>query len=757
MLLCLANDPGELLTREFLIQKAWGLGYGSDDALGHAVSEIRHALDDHPENPLFIQTLPRRGYRLAIEPALASKHSSTIVLGASHGPHVSDVSFLENLKQRGVLETALAYLVVGWLLIQVVDVVFAQLHIPAWASTFITALVIAGFPIAVLLSWFLELHHGKAIVHELSPVDARRRRFSRTYLSVISALGAAAILVFTYDQFLGLPEAEPVAGTRDGSAGTELLPVVDNSIAVLRLATFDDDPTTRAFAAGLSEDILDGLARIPGLYVSARGDSWSLPADTSSDVVRRRLRVANYIEGSVRFRDDKLKVVVQLIDSESGYHLFSRSFEIELGKVGDMQRQVTQLVVANLKLAIDESAIEFAAYPSVTTSDDAYVLYMLGREASNRPRTVSSLEEAIMYFNQALAVDPEYPAAHAGLCSAYTSLYVAREDTADIDRAEAACSRALFVAPRLPVVLNTVGRLYWQLGRPGEAEAMYRSALDLNEQDAVALQGLAVIFRREQRFDETELLMQRAIKLQPGNWMAINNLGNLYFGMGQFADAAAEYKKVVYLSPDNFVILGNLASTSLMSGDFSGARDAFMRSLEFEEHSTLVANLGIAHYYLGETNAAIAALQRSIEISPKSAANWIGLGDALRSADRIVEAGEAYGKALELSREQLVVNQNDTESLMLLAWASAITGKADEAASAAALAVALDPADPYSHYYQAIVADHLGDPDMAIEALTRAIEEGYPVAMLAAEPILRELQGDARFETLLAEDRAQGD
>ena len=180
VLLCLARSPGELVTRKALLRAAWGESLASQEALGHAISEIRHALGDNPDNPQFIQTLPRRGYRLAVAPVAVSAYTGSIILGAEGRPLVSDSGLFENLKQRGVLETGLAYLVIGWLLIQVADIVFAQLHLPASAATFVTVFVIAGFPIAIVLSWFLEFRDGRAVLDPLSPAASRRRRFSRT-------------------------------------------------------------------------------------------------------------------------------------------------------------------------------------------------------------------------------------------------------------------------------------------------------------------------------------------------------------------------------------------------------------------------------------------------------------------------------------------------------------------------------------------------------------------------------------------------
>ena len=106
VLLCLASRPGELVTRQSLLEEAWGADLGSTEALSRAIGEIRHALGDHSDDPEFIQTLPKRGYRLLITPVLSGADRSTIVIGAQNG--ATDLGLFENLKQRGVLETGLA-------------------------------------------------------------------------------------------------------------------------------------------------------------------------------------------------------------------------------------------------------------------------------------------------------------------------------------------------------------------------------------------------------------------------------------------------------------------------------------------------------------------------------------------------------------------------------------------------------------------------------------------------------------------------
>ena len=742
VLLCLAHQPGELVTREELLETVWGAGQGSQEALGHAVSEIRHALDDHADNPEFIQTLPKRGFRLLLEPVPDGATGELPIAPASSN------GFWHRMIRRGVVQASAAYLVAGWLLIQVADTTFFNIGLPYWSEQFVTFVVICGFPIVVLLAWYLEYGNGLFTRDRGTQRSGLFLGLEHNYVTIFIAYGVSAIGVGTYHALIGFesPQSRQVVAEHIEDAA---VPVLANSLAALKLISIGGDDKSQAFADGLSEDILDGLVRIPGLKVSARGDSWSMPPNASSEQVRRRLRVAHYLEGSIRIFDDKLRVVVQLIDSDSGFHVFSRSFEIELGGVSEMQKEITKLVVANLKPAVDPDTLNLDSIFLKAPSDDAYYLYQLGREALNRPSTIENVIEALGYFDEALAIDDQYPAALAGRCRANVYLYRLNPDGEAIASADAACAHAISVAPRLPVVLNSTADLYRRIGRQEEAENLFQQALNINAQDANALRGLAQIRRREQRYDEAESLMQEAIDLQPGNWGAINGLGNMYFGLGRYADAVAEYRKVVYLYPQNYVTLGNLASASMMLGDFDEAKNALQETMAIEENATFQSNLGIAHYYLGDFGASVAAHRRAVELAPDSAGNWIGLADALHFSGNETAAHEAYAKTNELARERLGVSPEDSESLMYLAWSAAMTGDIDAAGIHATRVIDLDPADPYSHYFDALVKLKAGDPEAAIDALELSVENGYPLAMLAAEPILEEIKDDRRFARLL--------
>jgi len=751
VLVCLAGHPGAVVSREMLLEAVWGDGHGSNEALNHAVSEIRHALDDHAERPTFIQTLPRRGYRLVVTPSAVAEHTTSTVLAADSHLAGADLGFFDNLKRRGVIETAFAYMIFGWLLIQVADIVFAQLHLPPWAGTFVTVFVIAGFPLAIVLSWYLEFRDGRAIAHELAPQDAQRQRFTRTYISVIAALVMASGMVFIYDQFFGgLPTETAVTPVAAGEIAVEL-PIAENSIAVLPFVNVDDSAETQTFANGFVDDIINRLAQVPGLLVSSRGDAFTLAPNSPSSEVRARLRVARYLEGSVEIAGDKIRIIVQLIDSSDGFHILSRTFDRPIEDFFDIRDEVTALTVASLRVTLPEATQALASMPAARPDLDAYVLYRHGIDISRLPQSPDRIASALGWFDAALEVDPGFAAAYAGKCNVYASGYRLSDDPEHIDAAESACARALELNPNLDVVHTALGGLYQTTGDNERAKIAYLRALEINEKSVDALVGLGEIYRLQQRPGEAERVLRQAIGLQPGNWSAYNALGVFYYRQGRFLDAAEQFAAVVALDHNNVRGHANLGTALMLAGNFAAAAPAFERAIELQPQANTWSNLGLMYYYLGRSDDAVAAMQSALELGPNDHLAWSNLGDILWQAGRFDEANDAFARALELASAALEVNPNDPNVIMDLAWAKAMLGEQSAAVYDIDRAIAMSPDDPYGYYIKGLIEHKGGDEDAALEALEMAADKGYGVVMLAAEPHLAALRDNPRFREITAE------
>jgi tetratricopeptide (TPR) repeat protein len=745
VLLRLARSPGEVVARDVLLDEVWGAGQGSPEALGRAISALRYALDDHATNPRFIQTLPKKGYRLLLEPGPLQSAAPP----AADGDERTHPPFLTELTRRGVVQTALTYIVVGWLVLQVSDVTFDQLMLPRWLGTFITVLVIAGFPIALLLAWFIEIVGGRAVLDRRTGPGGRARIFSRPYAAVLGALVLASIGVYAYDHYVGLPDSGSTM--RTAAAATEPDGSIEpNSIAVLPFVNIDGSEETRIFSEGLAEDVINRLARVPSLRVSARGDSFSLPPTASSEDVRKRLRVSYYLEGSVRLVEHQMRVIIQLIDSARGFHVLSRTFDRNRQEFFELQDEITSLTVANLRLVLPpETQVILNAsddYPDL----DAYVLYRRGMDAYHRPRTTKSIEEALDWFNQALALDPDYAAAHAGICTTYASGFAVTSDTVFIDRAEESCAAALRRDPNLDVVHWALGDLYLNRGEDRDAELAFKRALEINPNNVPAISGLGDVYYRQQRISQAEETYRKAIGLQPGNWATYNALGWFLHQNGRYDEAAEQFRQLVSIDSRNMQGYSNLGTSLMMSGNFAAAAAAFMRSIEIEPTRNAYSSLGILYYYMGEVDEATAALQHAVDLAPQDHLAWANLGDALSFTGDTGKVEEVFSTAEELAESRLAVNPTDGETLADLAWIKAMLGKIADAKGVIERARESTPGDPNVHFISALISVRSGEFSSAYGDLKAAIEKGYPLEMLAAEPHLKAIRGEPQFLELIA-------
>jgi tetratricopeptide (TPR) repeat protein/TolB-like protein len=723
---------------------------------GRAVSEIRRALDDHAGEPRFIQTLPRRGYRLIVSPVPVGQSDRDVQPRVAMTSGFDELGLFDTLKDRGVVQAAIAYIVSAWLIFQVADTVLGLLNLPARAGTFVAALVIAGFPIVLMLAWFLEFRDGRVVLDRGSRRDKRRRRFSRTYLSVIGALTIAAVGVYIYERNVGLPHFEDAAPPMAADAAEATLPPVqDNSIAVLPFLNLDGSEETQIFANGLVDDVITRLSRVPGLLVSSRGDAYSLEPNSASEQVRTRLRVARYLEGSVQMNADRMRIIVQLIDSATGFHVLSRSFDRPREDFFEIRDEITALTVANVRVALPSETQALTEGFSEDPSLDVYVLYRRGLEAYLQPRTTDTLQEALGWFEVALSEDADYAAAHAGKCRAYVGLYPTTDDSRYIDLAETSCARALMLNPNLDVVHTALGRLYLATGKYDQSEAAFRAALDIDPNSSSSLIGLARVYTLQRRPAEAEEHFRQAIGLHPGDWSAYNNLGYFLYTSGRYEEAAREYEYVVALDRENTLGWGNLGASYMLAGDFESALTTYQRALEIQPRQFVYSNLGLMYYYLGRFTEAIEAQRAAVELAQNDYLAWSNLGDALWMSGQAEEARAAFQNSRELAAAALEVNPNDPGVLMDLAWITAMLDRPKAARELADRALAAAPDDPYAHYFSGLVRLRAGDQDAALTDFEAAIDGGYPSKLLARDPQLEQIWGDRSFQRILHTSETQ--
>ncbi len=403
------------------------------------------------------------------------------------------------------------------------------------------------------------------------------------------------------------------------------------SIAVLPFVNMSRDEDNEYFADGLSEELLNVLAKVRGLRVASRTSAFSFKGkDVDIPTVARKLNVATVLEGSVRKSGNRVRITAQLIEVASDSHLWSETYDRQLDDIFAVQDDIAQSVVKELRATLMGETAGAAAAPSVAAdvvravagrSDDpqAFQLYLQGKFYGERT-TQADTDKAIELFRGALAIDPDFALAWAGLSRIHQ--VQAGFGFAPIDegfeRAREAAQRALRLAPDLAEGHIELGLVYeshdwnWK-----EAETSLRRALELSPGDAHALRSAAGLARVLGRFDEGLELMHKAVALDPLSARTHRQMAMLAFMSERFDEAAVAFALALDLSPNTGLCHAFLAIARLMQGR---ADDALvLANAEIHDVFRDVA-LAMIHHAQGRRGESDAALQRLIDGSGWTAA-----------------------------------------------------------------------------------------------------------------------------------------
>ena len=408
------------------------------------------------------------------------------------------------LQERGVLRVAASYAVIAWLALQIADVTFDPLGLPKWIMTALIVAAVIGFPVAIALAWFYEVDdHGvqrdTAPAGDLRPTVHGKRRYADLVVIGVLLLAVAVLLVRQSD--IGKP------------------PVPANpAIAVLPFENLSGDPQQEYFSDGLAEEVLDRLGRVPGLKVIASSSSFSYKGKhQDAKTIASQLGVTTVLEGSVRRDGRKLKVNAKLIDGQTGFQLWSGSFDREVTDVFDVQ---AELAAAVIDAIVPAARGDTVAAPPPTKDLDAHDHYLLGI-AAQRARSVSRLADSVVHLEQAVALDPSYAQAHAALATSrllragYSGNLESDQRERALGSAEQAAYKALALDPALSDAHGALGNVLRIAERPG-AEEEFQRALELNPNNAiVAHQYAGLLSALPDRKAEGAAMLKRALELDP--------------------------------------------------------------------------------------------------------------------------------------------------------------------------------------------------------------------------------------------------
>jgi TolB-like protein len=457
-------------------------------------------------------------------------------------------SFFAEMKRRNVYKVAIAYAVVGWLLVQVATQVFPFLEIPNWIVRLVIVLIAIGFPIALVIAWAFE-STPEGIKRTAVADAAREYSHGKAWICVVIVGALLSIGLF----FLGRYTAGNATPRHDASsARTEAATATpQKSIAVLPLLNESGDPGDEYFSDGLSEELIAALGQIRDLKVIGRSSSFRFKdRKEESKTIGEKLGVSTLLEGTVRKQGNKVRIVAELINAADGTELWSRIFDRELKDIFAVQTEIAQAVAASLELTLLGNKDTTAASAS-TENADAHNAYLQGHFYFAR-RNVEDYRKAISFFDEAIRIDPDYALAYAERAEAWT--FIGDLNPEHKKEAWAAAKRdaekAVAVGPNLAEAHAALGWVrFFSEWKFAEGLAELKRARELAPANATANDLLARVLIYVYQLAEAEKLARQAIEVDPLAYLARGNLARILLAEGKLDEADAEARKSAELQP----------------------------------------------------------------------------------------------------------------------------------------------------------------------------------------------------------------
>jgi len=467
------------------------------------------------------------------------------------------MNLIAELRRRKVIQVGAAYLVVAWLLIQIVATVAPQLQLPEWVPRLVTLLLMVGFPVAVVMAWVFE------VMPEGVRVDARKTGSKRMYVSA-AVLAAAALAWYVrgdraaQEVVVAAPSAPTAAPAPPATSASTtaapadpVAPPPTKSIAVLAFADMSPDKDSEYLSDGIAEEILNALAGVGDLQVAARTSSFYYKdRNESLRDIGKTLGVAHVLEGSVRRQGEKVRITAQLIRVADGFHRWSDTYDGDLADVFALQERIARAITDELKVVLSGGQQEQLVDVG-TDNAAAYGHYLRGRYFWNR-RTAANISLAIEQFRAAADADPEFAKAYSGIADCYAILpyYASIRSDQTIAQARIFAARALALDEGLAEAhtssaFERVTQWDWS-----GAEQAFRRAIELNPRYATAHFWYARMLAGLGRYDDALERLREAHRLEPLSRVIRDNLTHFHILRNEPAIALVEARRLVELAPD---------------------------------------------------------------------------------------------------------------------------------------------------------------------------------------------------------------
>jgi TolB-like protein/Flp pilus assembly protein TadD len=688
-------------------------------------------------------------------------------------------NFFAELKRRNVYKVAVAYAIVGWLLVQVATQVFPFFEIPNWAVRLIVLAIVIGFPIALVIAWAFELTPEG--IKRTEDADRATEKRGKSYAWIYVAAVGAVLSIGLF--FLGRYSTGNNAASR--SASEELRrdkqseaatgAISQKSIAVLPFENLSDDKGAAYFADGIQDEILTKLASIADLKVISRTSTAkykSKPEDLKT--VSQQLGVATVLEGSVQKATDKVRVNVQLIDARADSHLWAKSYDRDIKDVFAVESEVAQEIADSLQARL--SPAEASTLMKAPTSDTAaYDLFLKGEfelRVANTSLKAEAFDQAAAWYQQAIARDPNFALAYAKLveCRLGRHWFIQTLTDAELAEVKGIAEHALKLAPDLAEGHVSLGIFYYYGYRDyGKALDEFNRAIQLQPNNAPAIEYSGYVHRRQGQWQRCLEELSKALQIDPRSADVAGNLGQTYGLLRMWKDAERVSRHAVSLDPYDVIGMRALLLAILNGkGDMNEAQSV-VATFPPDNKIIIMSIAGDVGSVTGERSYSF-VMVRNFESALKV---WDNVGNApsddrrqaaARSAIRVIAGDFASAKAdaekaVRLLEDRLRQQPNELVSIRQLSWSYLALKRNSDALKSARQLVELLPPEKDALLGAANLAGlaeiqaHTGATADAVAILRRLLSvpagESVSIARLKIDPVWDPIRHDPGFQQLL--------
>jgi len=679
--------------------------------------------------------------------------------------------FIARLKQRKLVQWALAYIAFTFALIQVLDVVADSYDWPHSAMHVVFGLIALGFVIALVLAWY----HGERGAQRVSGAEL-------LLIALVLAIGGG--LLWRFERApnalaVAAQTRSPDAAQRNPGATLLMTPIAAipaKSIAVLPFENLSGDKDNAYFADGMQDLILTKLADIGDLKVISRTSTAKYQSHPDNlKIIAQQLGVATILEGSVQKAGNQVLINVQLIDARSDNHLWANAYPRTLDNIFGVEGEVAQKVADALKAKL--SPVEIASVDKIPTKNAAAYDSFLKAEYQLNQARESWLEpdflSAEAHYRRAVALDPGFALAYARLayCQLSRHWFAKPLTTAEMADVKTSIDRALALAPDLAEAHLALAYYdYWGFNRYDEAIAEFQRVLQLQPGNAQAIAGLGFVSRRNGHWPQALIYLQKAVLLSPRDGQLRGEYGSTFTNLRRYAEADQQLRLALDLDPTNANTRDQLLLLKLFGfGDVAGARQAYTpppgwRLSGVRITAGEVLNVVNLRVYPDMFERHFAAALHEWDAAPTGTPEDRLTGQVASIAIRIVagQRAEARPDCEKIAPQLRAALKQQSGSLYLLqqsSWVNVCLGRNAEAVADARRAVVLLPIskDSYSGADQlaglAEIDAQTGAPDEALQVIRQllAMPAGavMSVERLKLDPVWDPLRGDPRFQALL--------